>query len=164
MRDISNSFVIDERKNRKKHKKALKKAPRNVKKKAAKVTYIKAKSKNRIAVFLTVAVMIAALVTFAVGILAVDYNSCATGWNETKTEFAFANSQDQLDLTVMGRTYHMDTSFMPEVEVIAGRISAGLNLLKPPPVKLMDMLLVRLQAGVIQTSDKSVDKKPTPTP
>lgn len=151
VRNISNSFVIDECKTRKRHKKALKKAsknPKNSKKKAEKVKYIKSKSKHRAAKLLTAVVLVMALVTFAVGMLTVDYNSCTTGWNEVKTEFAFAASQDQLNLTVMGRKYNVDISYLPEVENVAGRVSGGLYMLKPPSQRLMDMLFLFIKSDL----------------
>jgi hypothetical protein len=102
--------------------------------------YIKSPVKHRAGKFVTAVIAFAAVATAAVGIMMVDHNSRVMGWNDNRTELAFSSQADRLDITMMGDRYEIDTTVVSQAQDVLGRLQKGLYVLKPAPLRLVDML------------------------
>jgi hypothetical protein len=106
---------------------------------------IKVKPRRRVAQFVTVVILMAAGVAAFLGVLAVDYNSRMMGWDNARTELAFAATTNRLDFTVMGREYEMDTGVLTQVRRVCVSVENGVEAIKPAPARLLDMLFAALE-------------------
>jgi hypothetical protein len=104
--------------------------------------YIKGQKNSRAAKLVTAVIIFAAVLTAIIGIMTADRNSREVGWNDKRTELAFAVTTDRLYITVVGQKYYIDTGAVTWTENVCSHVGKGFDCLRPSPLRLMDMLYI----------------------
>jgi hypothetical protein len=109
--------------------------------------YYPAPHKRRVSYFFASFFLTLAVLGLAVGIAIADKNSRRLGWNETSEVFAVSSTGKQVDMTMMGKNFTIDTYSATDFFIKLRQVAITFE---PEPLQFIEIGFARLEPGAEQ--------------
>lgn len=109
---------------------------KNIKKTKHGVIYYSAPRKRKASYFFAAFFMTLAVAGFATGLAVADKNSRRLGWNEPSEVFAVTNSGQDVDVTMIGENFAIDTSSVSDFFI---KVQEATIYIEPEPLRFIEI-------------------------